>query len=112
MGRKVETAVRRRVRVSVKCDIGNGITPGGQPCATAQPLLYYCERMLAARVVLGDTIGQPRLLCQWQVQFPMAVYRDIRLVAILFEEHPTQHVRLIPGFAGKQRSVAGKEIKD
>ena len=113
MGRKVEAAVGRHVRVGAERDIGDRVTPGGQPRALAQPLLHHRERMLAARMVLGEAVGKPRLLRRRQMQFPMPIHREMRLAAVLLEKYPAaQHIRLVPGVGRKERGIAGKQLKD
>jgi hypothetical protein len=113
MGRKVEAAVGRHVRVGAERDIGDRVTPGGQPRALVQPLLHHREHMLAARMVLGEAVGKPRLLRRKQMQFPMPIHRDMRLVAVLLEKYPAaQHIRLVPGVGRKERGIAGKQLKD
>ena len=103
---EVEPALVRNVGVGVESHVGDGHRIPAEPAGPAQVPLHHRERGVPA-ILLRRQLGalQVRHLA---VLDPVARDRDVRLVAVLFEEQPLQGQRPLPPLptAGKREPSA------
>ena len=108
--REVVAALVRDVRVRVQRDVGDRVALGDEEPARLQVPIHDGERGAALR----ETVGQLRAarMVGRQVLDEVARRRDIRLVAVLLEEHPLQHLRAAEPVAGHERRPLGQVPED
>jgi len=88
---EVEAAIGRAVRIGIERDVGDRVILAAEPGFARQVLLHHRERLVAP-LLQPRQLGAPRRV-GGEVAQDEARHRDVRLVAVLFEEHPLQRAR-------------------
>src|SRR5205085_11844900 len=89
---KIEATVGRAMRIGVERDVGDAVAAAGKERLLGEMLLHHAEGLVPA-LMQSRQIRAPRRLGR-QVVEDEARDRDVRLVAVLLEEHPLQYARV------------------
>jgi len=109
---RIKSAVGCAMRVGVERDIGDGNNRSGEPIARLEVTFHDAQSGVSFRVPFRDEVPFLfQFLWRRECQ-PVARHRDVRLVAVLLEEHPLQHLRAVPFIAGLQFCSFAQVEKD
>ncbi len=109
--RDLEPALARDVRVGVQHDVGEGrARPHEEHAPVAQLSLHGVERPVPRRHPLLEAVGER--LRPARVRDPEAHDRDRRLVVVLLEEHPLEHLRALVSIVGHEPRAVGEVPED
>ena len=105
VGREVELPLVRDVRVRVERDVGDRVALADEEAPAREVRLHHAERRVAAR----DLVGELRAVLLDEAEVvPGAHHRDVRLVAVLLEEQPLQHLRARELVVRQERRALGE----
>ena len=108
---EVEAALVGDVRVAVERDVRERQAVADEPLApVAEVLLHRRERAVALRVQLRELVAH--LLRAAGVDEPEARHRDGRLVVVLLEEHPLQHLCPLVGVVRDEARALAEKPED
>ena len=105
VGREVELPLVRHVRVRVERDVRDRVALADEEAPAREVRLHHAERRVAAL----DLVGELRAVRLDQAEVvPGAHHRDVRLVAVLLEEQPLQHLRAAELVVRQERRALGE----
>ena len=96
------------MRVGVKRDVGERVFPADEPIVLLQVAFHDAQSGIAFGVPFGDQMFFLAQFVFGREDHPIARHRDIGLVAVLFEEHPLQHLRAGKAVRRNQRRTFGQ----
>src|SRR5215469_6021532 len=86
--REIETALRRAMRVAEEGNVGDRIARAGKPIPFAQMIFHHGQRRVSLCMPFGSEMLSLLQFLFWRVSQIEPRHRDVRFVAVLFEEHP------------------------
>src|SRR5205809_1292125 len=107
---EVEVALVGNVRVGVERDVGDRVALRDEEAPLGEVPLHHVERPVAALHLLPQPVGLD-LPAREHLE-PRARYGDVRLVAVLLEEHPAQHVGAREALGGEEGCPLGQVEED
>lgn len=107
---QIETALFRHVGVCVERNVGNGIVITHQIRRAQQLLLHHVKGMIAVEL-LGLVFLTP-LFRHPQIDLDVPRHGNERLVAVLLEELPLQHLSAQARIGRKELAAVGQVVQD
>ena len=95
--------------MGVKRDIGNGVLPADEELVLAQMGVHDAQGLVTPLPLLVELVAMAFELI---AEMPEAHDGDIRLMAVLLEEQPLQHLRPLPGVGGQVAAALGQMKQD
>src|SRR3970282_2382780 len=107
---KTETAGAGDGGIGEQRDIGDSVTLAGEPRMSLEVTLHQRKRTVS-ELVQSRQFGAARRI-GWSPSTDETRHCDVRLMAVLLEEHPSQRLGALPWIIGKERRARGQEIQD
>src|SRR5437867_4727403 len=107
---ELEAALVRNVGVGVEGDVGDRVAVADEELPAPEVALHDAERRVAERPLLLQLSAA--LVVQPEMRDPETHRRDVRLVAILLEEHPFEHAGPLEPIAREERCAVGEVEED
>src|SRR5262245_48102524 len=107
---EVDAGLVRHVRVRVERDVGDGVRGADEELPRGEVPLHAVERGERSLRLLGDAVGEAIRVAE--DRDPEAQDRDVRLVAVLLEEHPLQGLGALEGVPRHVRGAVAQVPDD
>lgn len=108
--REIEPALVRHVRVSIESDVGDRVLVGDEERALRKVALHHAERFVPEPRFLLEEL--PSIFGEREVLEPEARRGDVRLVAVLLEKEPFEHLGALPACFREERRSLGQVHQD